>query len=186
MFLCFCLQDFKEQIIHHVATIALIAFSWLVNYIRAGTLIMLVHDASDYLMEVWKRRNIRLRSRAQMLTSHIWNPVRHSLCLFSVSYFRSVSKSKHDQRLSWWCLRRSETWTRKTSPPSSGQVVKKLFFFFSLISVSQNVQLCGLEENVQLHLHRVCGSLHCHAPCDPPLLVCFKYNFFFFYILNDR
>lgn len=51
-----CLQDFKEQIIHHVATIVLIGFSWLVNYIRAGTLIMLVHDASDYLMEVWKPR----------------------------------------------------------------------------------------------------------------------------------
>lgn len=51
----FCLQDFKEQIIHHVATTALISFSWLVNYIRAGTLIMLVHDASDYFMEVWQR-----------------------------------------------------------------------------------------------------------------------------------
>lgn len=46
------LQDFKEQIIHHVATIVLITFSWVVNYIRGGTLIMLVHDASDYLMEV--------------------------------------------------------------------------------------------------------------------------------------
>lgn len=55
LFLPFCLQDFKEQIIHHVATLALISFSWLVNYIRAGTLIMLVHDASDYLMEVWWR-----------------------------------------------------------------------------------------------------------------------------------
>lgn len=53
---CFCLQDFKEQIIHHVATITLISFSWLVNYIRAGTLIMIVHDASDYLMEVRKLR----------------------------------------------------------------------------------------------------------------------------------
>lgn len=49
---CFSLQDFKEQIIHHIATIVLISFSWLVNYIRAGTLVMLVHDASDYLMEV--------------------------------------------------------------------------------------------------------------------------------------
>lgn len=55
MNVCFCLQDFKEQIIHHVATITLISFSWLVNYIRAGTLIMIVHDASDYLMEVRKR-----------------------------------------------------------------------------------------------------------------------------------
>ncbi|KAM9737972.1 ceramide synthase 2a isoform 1-T1 [Menidia menidia] len=50
-------KDFKEQIIHHVATIALISFSWLVNYIRAGTLVMLVHDASDYLMESAKMFN---------------------------------------------------------------------------------------------------------------------------------
>uniref|UniRef100_A0A8C5DBN2 Ceramide synthase 2-like n=1 Tax=Gouania willdenowi TaxID=441366 RepID=A0A8C5DBN2_GOUWI len=50
-------KDFKEQIVHHVATITLIGFSWLVNYIRAGTLIMLVHDASDYLMESAKMFN---------------------------------------------------------------------------------------------------------------------------------
>uniref|UniRef100_A0A665WVE8 Ceramide synthase 2-like n=1 Tax=Echeneis naucrates TaxID=173247 RepID=A0A665WVE8_ECHNA len=50
-------KDFKEQIIHHVATILLISFSWLVNYIRAGTLIMLIHDAADYLMESAKMFN---------------------------------------------------------------------------------------------------------------------------------
>lgn len=46
------LQDFKEQIIHHVATIILLCFSWFANYVRAGTLIMALHDSSDYLLEV--------------------------------------------------------------------------------------------------------------------------------------
>lgn len=47
-----CWQDFKEQVIHHTATLTLLSFSWISNYIRIGTLVMAVHDCSDILLEV--------------------------------------------------------------------------------------------------------------------------------------
>nr|XP_057930589.1 ceramide synthase 2 [Doryrhamphus excisus] len=46
-----CLQDFKEQVIHHIATLTLLAFSWISNYIRVGTIVMALHDSADILLE---------------------------------------------------------------------------------------------------------------------------------------
>uniref|UniRef100_A0A3Q3CLW3 Ceramide synthase 3a n=1 Tax=Haplochromis burtoni TaxID=8153 RepID=A0A3Q3CLW3_HAPBU len=50
-------KDFKEQIIHHLATLVLLSFSWCANYIRVGTLVMLIHDASDVFLESAKLFN---------------------------------------------------------------------------------------------------------------------------------
>ena len=45
-------QDFMELMFHHVATISLLVFSWANSMVRIGTLVLCIHDAVDYLMEV--------------------------------------------------------------------------------------------------------------------------------------
>lgn len=45
-------QDFMIMLVHHLATIMLITFSYANNMVRAGTMVMCVHDASDIFLEV--------------------------------------------------------------------------------------------------------------------------------------
>lgn len=45
-------KDFWEMFIHHVTTIALMAFSWICNLTRVGTLVLVIHDCADIFLEV--------------------------------------------------------------------------------------------------------------------------------------
>uniref|UniRef100_A0A8C3RTE7 TLC domain-containing protein n=1 Tax=Chelydra serpentina TaxID=8475 RepID=A0A8C3RTE7_CHESE len=47
-------KDLTQQIVHHGATIFLISFSYCANYLRIGTLVMVIHDASDCILEPTK------------------------------------------------------------------------------------------------------------------------------------
>lgn len=45
-------KDFWQMFIHHIATIALMCFSWVGNLTRIGSLVLLVHDCADIFLEV--------------------------------------------------------------------------------------------------------------------------------------
>ncbi|XP_061193680.1 ceramide synthase 5-like [Saccostrea echinata] len=47
-------KDFKEMVVHHLVTMTLMYFSWVCNFVRVGTLVLLVHDAVDYWMAAAK------------------------------------------------------------------------------------------------------------------------------------
>ncbi|XP_054835950.1 ceramide synthase 4-like isoform X2 [Eublepharis macularius] len=44
-------KDINQRILHHAATIFLITYSFCANYLRIGTLVMIIHDASDCFLE---------------------------------------------------------------------------------------------------------------------------------------
>lgn len=44
-------KDFWELFIHHIITILLLTFSWIQNMIRIGTLVLVIHDTIDPIVE---------------------------------------------------------------------------------------------------------------------------------------
>ncbi|XP_038234892.1 ceramide synthase 5 isoform X3 [Dermochelys coriacea] len=53
----FIWSDFLIMFVHHLATIGLITFSYMNNMVRVGTLVLCLHDASDFLLEAAKMAN---------------------------------------------------------------------------------------------------------------------------------
>ena len=47
-------KDFWQMFLHHIITIALILFSYMCNFFRMGTRVLLLHDTTDYWLELVK------------------------------------------------------------------------------------------------------------------------------------
>ena len=65
-------KDFWQMLVHHVATILLLLFSWTSQFIRIGALILLLHDAVDHWMEAAKIcRYLKLQVKQMRLNIYI-------------------------------------------------------------------------------------------------------------------
>ncbi|XP_060925701.1 ceramide synthase 5 [Limanda limanda] len=70
-------KDFVIMFIHHLATVGLISFSYVNNMVRVGSLVMCVHDSSDFLLEAAKLANY---AKYQRLCDFLF-------IVFSVAFF---------------------------------------------------------------------------------------------------
>ncbi|XP_032801817.1 ceramide synthase 6-like [Petromyzon marinus] len=50
-------KDFVIMLVHHLATVSLVSFSYVTNMVRVGTLVLCLHDAADFLLETAKMAN---------------------------------------------------------------------------------------------------------------------------------
>mmetsp|Transcript_10474 Transcript_10474/g.18301 ORF Transcript_10474/g.18301 Transcript_10474/m.18301 type:complete len:315 (+) Transcript_10474:3-947(+) len=62
-------KDWLECMIHHCAAVALLFYSYSVNFTRVGVMIMLVHDASDIFLEAAK---LARYAKAQVLATGLF------------------------------------------------------------------------------------------------------------------
>ncbi|NXU51973.1 CERS4 synthase, partial [Turnix velox] len=95
-------KDFMEQIIHHIATITLIFVSYCSNIVRFGIMVMLLHDASDYILEFAKMLHYmkwkRVCEAAFVLFAVVF--ITSRLVLFPlITYYYYVTKSQ------WYLIR---------------------------------------------------------------------------------
>lgn len=47
-------KDWLESLIHHIATVILLLYSYWVNFTRVGVMVLMIHDVSDIFLEAAK------------------------------------------------------------------------------------------------------------------------------------
>ena len=79
-------RDFPEYILHHTLTLVLVLFSYIINFLPIGAVIMLVHDFPDVFISLFKITSDIISSKYQNILAGIMFP----LWLYCRIYFFPV------------------------------------------------------------------------------------------------
>jgi len=77
-------SDSLEMIIHHIVTIFLIVLSYLCNFTRIGTTVLILHDPSDVFLESAKVVNYVSKVKGREYWSHLCDVL---FAIFAISFF---------------------------------------------------------------------------------------------------
>lgn len=101
-------KDFIIMLVHHLATITLITFSYANNMLRAGTLVMCVHDASDIFLEVKDSRDNQDYVQFRMFPGNIGKHTVEYVNMKMTPYSISASAVYYLRCLTVKCLLRQD------------------------------------------------------------------------------
>ena len=73
-------KDFVEMVVHHIVTLLLLTFSWMVNFTRIGALVLAVHDGCDVFLQLAKVFNYMQRYNFQAYTDV-------TFAIFAITFF---------------------------------------------------------------------------------------------------
>ena len=85
-------RDFSEMFLHHIVTLMLVLFSYSTNFLPIGAVIMLIHDASDILLGVFR---LIIESSPRLTNTGL---LAYIVCVSGWIYFRIYF-------LAYWCIR---------------------------------------------------------------------------------
>ncbi|XP_045503800.1 ceramide synthase 6-like [Colias croceus] len=87
-------KDFWQMFVHHIATIALLSFSWVCNLHRIGTLVLLLHDCADIFLEAVKATKYasyqRLCDSLFLMLVVVWIATRVGIFPFYIIWSTSI------------------------------------------------------------------------------------------------
>ncbi|CAG0895516.1 unnamed protein product [Cyprideis torosa] len=114
-------KDFWQMLVHHVVTISLIVFSWITNFHRIGTLIMLLHDCADVFLDKRAREPGKPKGKRKRVKKRLPMSVKcndcGAICVSSYQLRRhliSVHKTSYyncpacDRQFSMWRMMKME------------------------------------------------------------------------------
>ena len=85
------------MMIHHVVTIGLLAFSWVLNFVRIGSLVLVIRDAADSWLSVSYSNLLSLHYVLLLLTAR--NKEFAVSCIIIKHGQNSLAKDNHHAQL---------------------------------------------------------------------------------------
>lgn len=129
-------KDFAEMIIHHIVTLLLLSFSWMVNFTKIGALVLAVHDGCDVFLQLAKLFNYM----------HFRTLTNLTFAVFAITFFvcRLII---FPGRIIYTCL----VWTVTTG----GYKPWLAYFFFNSLLLS--LQVLHIIWSTPKHIHIACA-----------------------------